>query len=132
MCFGGLPSLEEFSTVFCDPHKDFAIVNKAKIDFFLELSCFFVDPVDFGNLISGSSVFSKTSLNIWKFMVHVFHAKIGTIKDRNHMDEKKQKILRKGGKNTQKIYTKKYLNDPDKYNGVITHLEPEILESEVK
>ena len=51
--------------------KGFGIVNKAKIDFFLELSCFFVDPVDVGNLISGSSVFSKTSLNIWKFMVHV-------------------------------------------------------------
>ena len=48
------------------------------------------------------------------------------------MGQQKQKILRKGGKNTQKIYTKKYLNDPDKYNGVITHLEPEILESEVK
>ena len=47
--------------------KDFAIINKAEIDFFLELSCFFVDPVDAGNLISGSSVFSKTSLNIWKF-----------------------------------------------------------------
>ena len=66
--------------------KDFAIINKAEIDFFLELSCFFVDPVDVGNLISGSSVFSKTSLNIWKFMVYVFHAKIGTIKNRNLMD----------------------------------------------
>ena len=51
--------------------KDFDIVNKAEIDIFLELSCFFDDPADVGNLISGSSAFSKTSLNIWKFMVHV-------------------------------------------------------------
>ena len=51
--------------------KDFGIVNKAEIDIFLELSCFFHDPVDVGNLISGSSAFSKTSLNIWKFTVHV-------------------------------------------------------------
>ena len=53
------------------PVKGFDIVNKAEIDVFLELSCFFDDPVDVGNLISGSSAFSKTSLNIWKFMVHV-------------------------------------------------------------
>jgi len=51
--------------------KDFGIVKKAEIDVFLELSCFFNDPVDVGNLISGSSAFSKTSLNIWKFTVHV-------------------------------------------------------------
>ena len=51
--------------------KGFGIVNKAEIDVFLELSCFFDDPVDVGNLISGSSAFSKTSLSIWKFMVHV-------------------------------------------------------------
>ena len=51
--------------------KGFGIVNKAEIDVFLELSCFFNDPSDVGNLISGSSAFSKTSLNIWKFMVHV-------------------------------------------------------------
>ena len=49
----------------------FGIVNKAEVDVFLELSCFFDDPVDIGNLISGSPAFSKTSLNIWKFMVHV-------------------------------------------------------------
>src|SRR5574337_441489 len=54
-----------------DPHKGFDIVKKAEIDVFLELSCFFHDPADVGNLISGSSAFSKTSLNIWKFMVHV-------------------------------------------------------------
>ena len=51
--------------------KSFGIVNKAEIDVFLELSCFFHDPADVGNLISGSSDFSKTSLNIWKFTVHV-------------------------------------------------------------
>ena len=49
----------------------FGIVSKAEIDIFLELSCFFHDPVVVGNLISGSSAFSKTSLNIWKLMVHV-------------------------------------------------------------
>ena len=51
--------------------KGFGIVNKAEIDVFLELSCLFHDPADVGNLISGSSAFSKTSLNIWKFTVHV-------------------------------------------------------------
>ena len=51
--------------------KGFGIVNKAEIDVFLELSCFFNDPVDVGNLISGSSAFSKTSMNIWKFTVYV-------------------------------------------------------------
>ena len=51
--------------------KGFGIVNKAEIDVFLELSCFFHDPVDVGKLISGSSAFSKTSLNIRKFTVHV-------------------------------------------------------------
>ena len=49
----------------------FGVVNKAEIDVFLELSCVFDDPADIGNLISGSSAFSKTSLNIWKFSVHV-------------------------------------------------------------
>jgi len=51
--------------------KGFGIVNKAEVDIFLELSCFLDDPVDVGNLISGSSAFSKTSLNIWKFTVHL-------------------------------------------------------------
>ena len=64
------PSLSEFSTVYCDP-EGFGIVNKAEIDVFLELSCFFNDPVDIGGLTSGSSAFSKTSLKIWKFSVHV-------------------------------------------------------------
>ena len=49
----------------------FGIVNKAEVDVFLELSCFFDDPADVGNLISGSSAFSKTSLNIREFTVHV-------------------------------------------------------------
>ena len=51
--------------------KGFGIVNKAEIDVFLELSCFLDDPVNVGNLLSGSSAFSKSSLNIWKFTVHV-------------------------------------------------------------
>ena len=51
--------------------KGFGIVNKADIDVFLEPSCFFDDLEDVGNLISGSSAFSKTSLNIWKYMVHI-------------------------------------------------------------
>ena len=51
--------------------KGFGIVNKAEIDVFLELSCFFHDPADVGNLIPGSPAFSKTSLNIWKFTVHM-------------------------------------------------------------
>ena len=51
--------------------RGFGIVNKAEIDVFLELSCFFDDPPDVGNLISGSSAFSKTSLKNWKFTVHI-------------------------------------------------------------
>ena len=51
--------------------KGFDIVNKAEVDVFLELSCFFYDPTDVGTLTSGSSAFSKSSLNIWKFLVHV-------------------------------------------------------------
>ena len=60
------PSLSEIHTV-----KGFGIDNKAEIDVFLDPSCFFNDPADVGNLISGSSAFSKTSLNIWKYTVHV-------------------------------------------------------------
>ena len=51
--------------------KGFGIINKAEVDVFLELSCFFYDPMDVGNFLSGSSAFSKSSLNIWKFLVHV-------------------------------------------------------------
>ena len=53
------------------PVQGFAIVSEAEIDVFLELSCFFDDAEDVGNLISGTAAFSKTSLNIWKFMVHI-------------------------------------------------------------
>ena len=64
--------LEEFSTVSCDPHSQrLWHINKAEVDVFLELPCFFNDPTDVGNLISSSSAFSKSSLNIWKFTVHV-------------------------------------------------------------
>ena len=70
---GGLvvPSLLNFPQfVVIHTVKGFGTVNKAEVDVFLELSCYF-DPTDVGNLISGSSAFSKTSLNTWKFMVHV-------------------------------------------------------------
>ena len=64
--FQNLPEFIVIHTV-----EGFGVVNKAEIDVFLELSCFFNDPADIGNLISGSSAFSKTSLNIWKFSVHI-------------------------------------------------------------
>ena len=51
--------------------KGFGVVNEVEVDVFLELSCFFDDPADVGNLIFGSSAFSKSSLNIWKFLVHI-------------------------------------------------------------
>ena len=72
--------------------KGFDIVNKAEIDVFLELSCFFHDPADAGNLISGSSAFSKTSLNIRKFTVHV--------------------LLRNSKLTAPKIIFKKWLSNP--------------------
>ena len=66
------PSLEEFPTLFVTHIVNgFSVVNKAEVDVFLELSCFFYDPMDVGNLISGSSAFSKSSLNIWNFTAHV-------------------------------------------------------------
>ena len=52
--------------------KGIGVISKAEVDVFMEFSCFFYDPTDVGNLIFGSSAFSKSSLNIWKFMVHVF------------------------------------------------------------
>ena len=51
--------------------KGFGVISKAEVDVFLEFSCFFDDPADVGNLISGSSAFSKSNLNMWKFTVHV-------------------------------------------------------------
>ena len=66
------PSLEDFSTVCCDPHSQrLWLTLKAEVDIFLELSCFFKDPVDVGNLISGFSAFSKSNSNIWNFSVHI-------------------------------------------------------------
>ena len=64
--FQDLPQFAVIHTV-----KGFGIVNKAEVDVFLELSCFFNDTVEVGNLISGSSAFSKTNVNLWKFMVQV-------------------------------------------------------------
>ena len=66
------PSLEEFSSLLWSTQsKAFDILNKAEVDVFLELYWFFDDPMGVGNLISGSSAFSKSSLNIWKFTVHI-------------------------------------------------------------
>ena len=59
--------------------KGFGVINKADVDAFLELSCFFYDPTVVGNLISGSSAFSKSSLNIWKFSVHILAWRILSI-----------------------------------------------------
>ena len=70
MVWYSFPFLKEFSIVCCDPH-NIVVVNEAEVDVFLELSCFFNDPMDVGSLISGSSAFSKSSLNIWKFTIHV-------------------------------------------------------------
>ena len=67
---GILISWRIFQSVVIHTIKGFGIVNKAEVDVFLELSCFINDSADIGNLISGSSTFSKSSLNIWKFMVH--------------------------------------------------------------
>ena len=64
--FQNFPQFVVISTV-----KGFGIVNKAEVDVFLELSCFLSDPADVGSLLSGSSAFTKSSLNIWNFMVHV-------------------------------------------------------------
>ena len=60
-----------FQFVVIHTVEGFGIANKAEVDIFLEVSCFFDDPTDVGNLISGSSAFSKSSLNIWKFTVQV-------------------------------------------------------------
>ena len=70
--WSGIPiSFRIFQFVVIHTVRGFGVINKAEADVFLELSCFFYDPIDVGNLISGSSAFSKTSLNIWKFTVHI-------------------------------------------------------------
>ena len=70
--WSGIPISQNFPYfIVIHTVEGFGIVNKAEIDVFLELSCFFNDAADVGNLISGSSAFSKTSLNTWKFTVHV-------------------------------------------------------------
>ena len=77
---GGLvfPSLSEFSTVYCDPHSQrLGIVNKAEIDVFLELSCFFHDPTDVGNLISGSSGFSNWLEHVEVLVSYTDEAQLG-------------------------------------------------------
>ena len=66
-----LKNFPQFVVIYTVKDCGFGVVNKAEVDVFLELSCFFHDPADVGNLISGSSAFSKSSLNIWKFTVHV-------------------------------------------------------------
>ena len=71
VCYSHL--LKNFSQfVVIHTVNDFGVVNEAETDVFLEISCFFYDPVDVGNLISGSSAFSKSSLTVWKFMVHIW------------------------------------------------------------
>ena len=69
VCYSHLLNFPQFVVIHIV--KAFGVVNKAEIDVFLELSCFFSDSADVGNLISGSSAFSKSSLNIRKFMVHI-------------------------------------------------------------
>ena len=64
-----LKNFPQFVVIYTD--KGFGIINKAEVDVFLVFSCFFDDPTKVGNLISGSSSFSKSSLNIWKFMIHI-------------------------------------------------------------
>ena len=63
---------KEFPTVCCDPHSQgFSIVNEAEVDFLKKFFCFLYDPSVVGNLISGFSAFSKSTLKVWKFLVHV-------------------------------------------------------------
>ena len=87
--------------------KSFGIVNKAEIDVFLELSCFFDDLADVGNLTSGPSAFSKTSLNIWKFMVHIL-LKPG-------LDNFEHVLLRPGLENFEHVLLKPGLENFEHY-----------------
>ena len=70
--WSGIPiSLKIFQFIVIYTVKGFGVVHKAEVDIFLELFCFFYDPMDVGNLISDSSAFSKSSLNIWNFSIHI-------------------------------------------------------------
>ena len=82
--------------------KGFGVVNKAEIDVFPELSCFFNDPVDVGNLISGSSAFSKSSLNIWNFTVHIL-LKPGFMAEENGSLQIPQQPNKDKGETVQKL-----------------------------
>ena len=107
----------------------FGIVNKAEVDVFLKLFWFFDDPTDVSNLISGSSAFSKSSLNLWKLMVHVL---LKSKKDKNGVNlPEAEDIKKRWQEYTEELY-KKDLHDPDYHDGVVTHLEPEIIECKVK
>ena len=91
--FQNFPQLIVIHTV-----KGFGVVNKAEVDVFLELSCFVDDLADVGNLISGSSAFSKSSLNIWKFTVHILlksgmENKISIIKNLHELSTIKEKVV---------------------------------------
>ena len=78
--WSGIPiSLRIFQFAVIHTVKGFSVINEAEVDVFLELSCFLYDPVDASNLISGSSAFSKSSLNMWKFMVQTLDLEILSI-----------------------------------------------------
>ena len=112
---GGLvfPSLEEFSTVCCDPHKGFGIVNKVEVNVFLELSYFFYDPVDIGSLVSTSSAFSKSNLNVWKFRAYVL-SKITADGDCSHEIKRRLLLGRKVMTNLDSIFKSRDITLPTK------------------
>ena len=123
--FQNLPQFTVIHTV-----KGFGVVSKAEIDVFLEFSCFFDDPVDVGNLISGSSAgdfFKKI-----RDTKRTLYANMDSIKDRNGRDlTEAEDIKKRWQEYTEELY-KTDFHDPDNHYGVITHLEPDILECEVK
>ena len=96
--------------------KGFSVVNEAEVYAFLKFTCFFCDPTDVGNLISGSSAFSKSSFYVWKLGMGLTEA---------------EDIKKRWQEYTEELY-KKDLHDQGNHDGVITHLEPDILECEVK
>ena len=101
--------------------KGFGVINKAEVVVFLKLSCCLDNPTGVGNLISGSSAFSKSSLNMWKLTVHVLlKPKMGTIKDRNCMDLTEAEDIKKWQEYTEELY-KKYLHNQDNHDGVVRH-----------